>query len=217
MAVFPMFVDLRAKKCIIVGGGEIASRKAEILLKFEPKLTIIAPEINDRLKELSHQDKLDILIKEYSERDMESACLAVAATSSLEVNARVYQDALRKNVPVNVVDDPQKCTFLFPSVVLRGDLSIGISTSGTYPALSKKVRKIAEEVFHEEYSEILKLLSAYRLKLRASSLDRKQREKRLVKVLEELYDNGDISAQAILNILEEHEKQFAEDNAADGK
>lgn len=209
MAVFPMFVDLREKKCIIVGGGEIASRKAEILLKFEPKLTIIAPEINDRLKELFHQDKLDILIKEYSERDMEGACLAVAATSSPEVNARVYQDAIDRNVPVNVVDDPQKCTFLFPSVVLRGDLSIGISTSGNYPALSKKIRKIAENVFTEEYTEILKLLSAYRIKLRASSLDQKEREKRLVQVLEELYDNREITAQAIRNILDEHGNKSA--------
>lgn len=210
MAVFPLFVDLREKTCIVVGGGEVASRKVEILLRFEANLIIITPEVCSSIIELGDQRKINILRKEYNEQDIDGAFLVVAATSSSEVNESVFRDAKKRNIPVNVVDDPEKCSFIFPSVIKRGDLSIGISTSGTYPALSKKIRKIAEEIFTEEYSEILQLFSEFRLQVRKSHLDQCQRKKVLKQVVDEFYDKGIISSEALSNILEKYEKNLSE-------
>lgn len=210
MAVFPLFVDLREKTCIVVGGGEVASRKVEILLRFEANLIIIAPEVCSSIIELGDQRKINILRKEYNEQDIDGAFLVVAATSSSEVNESVFRDAKKRNIPVNVVDDPEKCSFIFPSVIKRGDLSIGISTSGTYPALSKKIRKITEEIFTEEYSEILQLFSEFRLQVRKSHLDQCQRKKILRQVVDEFYNNGTISSEALRYILEGYEKNLSE-------
>jgi precorrin-2 dehydrogenase / sirohydrochlorin ferrochelatase len=205
MAVFPLFVDLKGKRCIVVGGGEIAARKVDILLQFEADLIIVAPEVNNFIKELEDQGKINIIRKEYFEQVIDNAFLIIAATSSPEVNESIFRDAEKRNIPVNIVDDPEKCTFIFPSIVKRGDLTIGISTSGTYPALSKKIRKIVEEVFTEDYSEILKLLSDFRIKVRKSSLKQEQREKILKQVIEEFYHKGDISYQVLRNILAKYE------------
>lgn len=210
MAVFPLFVDLREKTCIVVGGGEVASRKVEILLRFEANLIIIAPVVCSSIIVLGDQRKINILRKEYNEQDIDGAFLVVAATSSSEVNESVFRNAKKRNIPVNVVDDPEKCSFIFPSVIKRGDLSIGISTSGTYPALSKKIRKITEEIFTEEYSEILQFFSEFRLQVRKSHLDQCQRKKILKQVVDEFYDNGIISSEALSNILEKYEKNLFE-------
>ncbi|MDF2987293.1 MAG: siroheme synthase [Eubacterium sp.] len=208
MAVFPLFVDLKGKRCLVVGGGEVASRKAEILLRFEAQLTIVAPEINHYISGLEEQGKTTIIRREYCEQDMSMASLVIAATSSKTVNERVYRDAVGRNIPVNIVDDPELCTFIFPSVVKRGALTVGISTSGEYPALSKKIRKITEEIFHEGYSEILELLADYRSLVRTSRLSKFEKEKELGLVLEEFYSGGEITPQALSKILEEHKLKY---------
>ncbi len=204
MAVFPLFVDLKGKRCIVIGGGEVASRKVEILLRFEAQLIIIAPEISSYILELEEQGKAAVIRREYHEQDLEMALLVIAATSSKAVNERVYRDAASRNIPVNIVDAPELCTFIFPSVVKRGALTIGISTSGEYPALSKKIRKITEDIFHEDYSGILELLSEYRNTVRDSRLSKPEMEKELGLVLEEFYSRGDITPKALNKILEEH-------------
>ncbi|NJD03540.1 MAG: bifunctional precorrin-2 dehydrogenase/sirohydrochlorin ferrochelatase [Ruminiclostridium sp.] len=204
MAVFPLFVDLGGKTCIVVGGGEVASRKVEILLRFDADLSIIAPEVSSSILSLEIQDKIKIFRKKYSEHDIDEAFLVVAATSDPEVNENVFRDAKKRNIPVNVVDDPEKCTFIFPSVVNRGDLTIGISTSGIYPVLSKKIRKITEEAFSEEYGGILRLLADFRVKVRKSHIDQPEKEKLLKQVIDEFYDNGVISHEALKAILDKH-------------
>lgn len=211
MSAFPLFVDLERKKCIVVGGGEVASRKVEILLRFHAQLYIIAPEVSSSIEELGQQGKISISKKCFSPQDMEGAFLAIAATSSAEVNESVFREAQKRNIPVNVVDDPGKCTFLFPSVIQRGDLTIGISTAGTYPALTKKIRKIAEEVFTEEYSEILCLLGDFRAKVRKSPLHQRQRGKLLAQVVDEFYDEGIITHTALARILKKYEEELQEE------
>lgn len=208
MAVFPLFVNLKGKTCIVVGGGELAARKVEILLRFEANLRIIAPEVSSSIKALENQDNVSILRKEYFEHDIDDAFLAVAATSSPEVNERVFRDAKKRNIPVNVVDNLEKCTFIFPSVIKRGDLTIGISTSGGYPALSKKIRKITEEVFTEEYARILSMLADFRIRVRKSHLSHCQRERLLKQVVDEFYNKGIISNEALKGILLEYEREL---------
>ncbi len=208
MAMFPMYVDLKGKQCLIVGGGEIAYRKAEILLRFEAVITVIAPELCSSIINLEKQGYLEIQKSSYSKDYIEGAYLVVAATSSTEVNELVYNDALKINIPVNVVDDPEKCTFIFPSVVKRGPLTIGISTSGAYPALSKKIRKISEEIFPEAYSEIIEMLANFRSRVRKGPLSQSEKEKELRIVLEEFYSKGEITAPALKAILQQHEMKI---------
>ncbi|QNU65258.1 bifunctional precorrin-2 dehydrogenase/sirohydrochlorin ferrochelatase [Ruminiclostridium herbifermentans] len=196
-----MFINLNNKKCVVIGGGEVASRKVEVLLRYKADLTVIAPEFNPTLIDLEINKKIKLIKREYSEGDIDTAALIVAATSSPMVNERVYRDAVKSNIPVNVVDNPYKCTFFFPSVVNRGDLTIGISTSGKYPALAKKIRKVTEKYITEDYSEIVSLLADFRLWVSHSNLSKKEREKILAQVLDEFYDKGNIKPQALLDIL----------------
>ncbi len=208
MAMFPMYVDLKGKRCLIVGGGAIAYRKAEILLRFEADIIIIAPEACSSLVELEKQDKLKIIRSTYTKNDINEVYLVVAATSSMETNEQVYEDAVNMNIPVNVVDDPEKCTFIFPSIVKRGPLTIGISTSGVYPALSKKIRKITEEIFPEDYSEIVEMLAGFRSRVRKSCLTQPEKEHELRNVLEEFYSKGEITPRALNGVLQRHEEKI---------
>lgn len=208
MAVFPLFVDLKGKRCLVVGGGEVASRKVEILLRFEAQLIIVAPEISYYILKMKELGKINIIRREYAEQDMADTSIVIAATSSKTVNERIYRDAVTRNIPVNVVDAPELCTFIFPSVVKRGALTIGISTSGEYPALSKKIRKITENIFDEGYKEILDLLADYRIAVRSSRLSKLEKEKELIQVLEEFYSGGDITPEALSKILEEHKLKY---------
>lgn len=208
MAVFPLFTDLSGKKCIIVGGGEVASRKVDVLLKFDAELVVIAPEVDRSIRELEGRGRVKVLQKEYSEGDIDNAVLVVAATSSFEVNDCVFRDARKRNIPVNTMDDPEKCTFYFPSVIKRGDLTVGISTSGGYPALSKKIRKMLEGIFTVEYARILDMLSDFRYNVQKSLLNRHQREKVLKQVVDELFESGDISCSTLSKILKKYDSQM---------
>ena len=206
--MFPLFVDLKNKSCIVIGGGEVASRKVEVLLRYKAHLTVIAPEINPTLMDLEINKKIKLIKREYNEGDIDAATLIIAATSSPTVNERVYRAAVQRNIPVNVVDNPDMCTFLFPSIIKRGALSIGISTSGAYPALAKKIRKVLDKFFTEDYSDIVSLLADFRLKVRQSNLSINEKEKILAQVLDEFYDKGNINPQALIDILEKYKSEL---------
>ena len=206
--MFPLFVNLKNKSCVVIGGGEVASRKVEVLLRYTADLTVIAPEINHTLIDLEINKKIKLIKREYNEGDIDAATLIVAATSSPMVNERVYRAAVQRNIPVNVVDNPDMCTFFFPSVIKRGALSIGISTSGAYPALAKKIRKVLDKFFTEDYSDIVSLLADFRLKVRQSKLTLNEKEKILAQVLDEFYYKGNINPQALIDILENYESEL---------
>ncbi len=208
MASFPLFVDLKNKKCLIVGAGNIAYRKIEILLRYEADIVVVAPQINASILALEEVKALRILQKDYDSSLLEGAFLVIAATSSLEINSLVYEDARVKNIPVNVVDDPARCTFFFPSVIKRGDLSIGISTHGKFPALSKKLRKLLSEEISEEYQEILTLLGEFRTTVREDVSSQGQRERILKQVVEEFYTDGNITGAAMRQLLNKYKEEL---------
>jgi len=201
MASFPLFVNLKDKKCLIVGAGIVAYRKIEILLCYEGDLQVVAPEISTPILELEKQGKIHIERREYRESDLKDAFLIIAATSSVETNTAVYKAARKLNIPVNVVDDPARCTFFFPSIVKRGNLTIGISTDGQYPALSKKLRKIMTEMITEEYSQILDQLAEFRKHVRDQIPSQGQRELILKQVVDEFYSNGDITGESLKELI----------------
>jgi precorrin-2 dehydrogenase/sirohydrochlorin ferrochelatase len=141
MSLFPMFVKLTARPCVVVGAGAIAEGKIESLLAAEAQVTVIAPEALPRAQAWAESGEIQWEPREYREGDLAGAFLAVAATATAEVNRAVFAEASERGVLCNAVDDPPFCDFYFPSVVRRGELQIAISTAGESPALAQRLRK----------------------------------------------------------------------------
>ena len=141
MSLFPMFLKLTARRCVVVGAGAIAESKIESLLEAEAQVTVVAPEALPRVRAWAEGGDIVWVKREYREGDLAGAFLAVAATASPEVNRAVFAEAQERGVLVNAVDDPPFCDFYFPSVVRRGELQIAISTAGESPALAQRLRK----------------------------------------------------------------------------
>ena len=141
MSLFPMFLKLTARPCVVVGAGNIAEGKIEGLREAEAQVTVIAPEANPRVVAWAEAGEIVWHRRAYCDGDLSGAFLAVAGTTTPEVNRAVYAEANARGVLCNAVDDPPFCDFYFPSVVKRGELQIAISTAGESPALAQRLRK----------------------------------------------------------------------------
>lgn len=141
MSLFPMFLKLTARPCVVVGAGAIAEGKIESLLQAEAKVTVIAPEALPRVRDWAEGGEIEWKQREYQDGDLAGAFVAVAATATPEVNRAVFAEASERGVLINAVDDPPFCDFYFPSIVRRGELQIAISTAGESPALAQRLRK----------------------------------------------------------------------------
>jgi precorrin-2 dehydrogenase len=165
MKYFPVYVELRERPCVIIGGGAVAERKALSLLEAGADVTIVSPTLTPKLHDLSESGKITHRQKDYDEKDLSGEFLVVAATDSPEVNTRVARECKKRHVLVNVTVPPEESNFIVPSVVERGDLLIAISTSGASPTLSKKIRRELEEKYGPEYDLYLKKLSTIRKRI----------------------------------------------------
>ena len=141
MDLFPIFLKLTARPCIVIGAGNLAESKIESLRAAHARVTVIAPKARPRIVELAEVGEVEWQQREYVTGDLTGQFLVVAATNDPAVNRAVYHEAVESNVLCNAVDDPPFCDFYFPSVVRRGDLQIAISTAGASPALAQRLRK----------------------------------------------------------------------------
>lgn len=141
MDLFPIFLKLAARPCIVIGGGNLAESKIESLRAAHAKVTVIAPKAGARIADMAAGGEIEWQRREYAAGDLTGQFLVVAATDNPAVNRAVYKEATEKNILCNAVDDPPFCDFYFPSVVRRGDLQIAISTAGASPALAQRLRK----------------------------------------------------------------------------
>ena len=141
MDLFPIFLKLAARPCMVIGGGNLAESKIESLRAAHAKVTVIAPKASVRIADMAAGGEIELHPREYVEGDLAGQFLVVAATDNPAVNRAVYREATEKNILCNAVDDPPFCDFYFPSVVRRGDLQIAISTAGASPALAQRLRK----------------------------------------------------------------------------
>lgn len=173
---YPIYLDLRGKRCIIVGGGRVAERKCLSLMKNGADVTIISPYITKRLEDYKRKGKITHLSRSYRKGDIRSAFLVIAATDSQEINKKIYSEAIAKNILLNVVDNPELCNFIVPSVFERGDLKIAISTGGSSPALAKRIRKELEVLYNQELSKYLNFLKKIRGQIKDNVKTRKKRE-----------------------------------------
>ena len=142
MALFPIFLKLTARPCLVIGAGNLAESKIESIRAAEAQVTVIAPEASIAIQELAASGEITWHQREYAAGDIAPGTfLVVTATNVPAVNRAVYLEATSKGVICNAVDDPPFCDFYFPSIVRRGDLQIAISTAGASPALAQRLRK----------------------------------------------------------------------------
>lgn len=165
MKYYPVCLDVKNKKCLVIGGGDVGTRKALMLIKCNADVIVISPKASEKLKVLSEKKVITLIKRQYKSDDISDAFLVIGATNNEKLNRRIFQDAQRLNKLCNIVDCPQLCNFILPSVVNRGDLILTVSTSGKSPAYAKKVRQTLENLFGEEHEIFLKLMGAIRKKL----------------------------------------------------
>jgi precorrin-2 dehydrogenase/sirohydrochlorin ferrochelatase len=169
MPLFPIFLKLRGRLCVVVGGGKVAESKIQSLLTAEAKIVVVAPEATEAVAAWAREEHLEWRTKSFEPGDLSGAVLAVAGTSSTHVNHEVFRAAEERGILCNAVDDPDYCHFYYPSVVRRGALQIAISTEGLSPALAQRLRIELESQFGPEYGLWLEWLGAVRKFLRKGS------------------------------------------------
>ncbi|HUV04165.1 MAG TPA: bifunctional precorrin-2 dehydrogenase/sirohydrochlorin ferrochelatase [Armatimonadota bacterium] len=184
MSHYPVNLDLKGRRCVIVGGGPIAERKAQMLLDFGAAVGVIAPELTPRLHDLAENGLVEHTAGVYMPGMLDGAFLVIAATDDRETNKAVSSEAQRLGILVNVVDDPELCTFFVPAILRRGDFIISISTSGRSPALARRVREELESRFGPEYGELADLLGELRDEMKARHPDPAERYQVFLRILD---------------------------------
>jgi siroheme synthase-like protein len=171
MTLFPAFLKLQGRQIVIVGGGTLAASKIPGLLEAGARIRVVSPQLNPQLTEWVRHQQVDWLPKYFEPEDLNSVFLVIAATSLREVNAAVYQEADRRGILCNAVDDMENCHFYYGSIVQRGDLQIAVSTNGKSPALAQRLRREFEAQFGPEYVAWLEWLGAAREVLRTQTTE----------------------------------------------
>jgi len=162
MPYYPILIDLEGKKVVVVGGGSVAQRKIETLMEYGAAVYVITRELTPGLGKYVEEGKIKLIDQEFREDILDGAFVVIAATDDAVLNHRVSENARKRGLLVNVVDQPSECNFIVPSILRRGDLIIAVSTSGKSPALAKKVRRELERSFDSEYKALLILLGRLR-------------------------------------------------------
>jgi precorrin-2 dehydrogenase / sirohydrochlorin ferrochelatase len=156
-------LKLTGRRCVVVGGGDVGLEKVEGLLACEGGVTLIAPDAIEPLQELAREGSIRWEQREYAGApDLEGVFIAIAATNDTDVNIRVYEDAERRAMLVNVVDVPPLCNFILPAIVRTGPLAIAISTAGASPALAKRIKREISATYGEPYARLAELLNEAR-------------------------------------------------------
>jgi precorrin-2 dehydrogenase len=150
---------LTGRRCLVVGGGDVGLEKVEGLLACDADVTLVAPDAHPALVELASEGSITWARRDYAAGDLEGCLIAIAATNDTEVNIRVYDDAERKAMLVNVVDVPPLCNFILPAIVRTGPLAVAISTAGASPALAKRMKREISDLFGEPYATLAVLLN----------------------------------------------------------
>ena len=150
---------LTGRRCVVVGGGEIGLEKVEGLLACNGRVVLVAPEATDELQRLAREGSIEWERRKYEPADIEATFIVIAATDDTDVNIRIYNDAERRAMLVNVVDVPPLCNFILPAIVRTGPLAIAISTAGASPALAKRIKREISDAYGPEHARLAELLN----------------------------------------------------------
>jgi uroporphyrin-III C-methyltransferase/precorrin-2 dehydrogenase/sirohydrochlorin ferrochelatase len=162
MEFLPIFLSLRGRPCLVVGGGEVAARKVALLLEAGAAITVLAPELCETLAEQATAGRIAHRAGRFVPEALDEAVLAIAATDDREVNRQVSDEAKRRRIPVNVVDDPEFCSFIMPAIVDRSPVVIAVSTGGASPVLARLIRAKLESLIPAGYGRLAALVDRFR-------------------------------------------------------
>lgn len=184
MDYFPVFLDLKNRLCLLVGGGDIATRKGRLLSKAGARLRVVAPEISSELRELVAQNNGELHEREYHASDLNDCVIAIAATDIESLNEQISNHAKARNLPVNVVDSPALCTYITPAIIDRSPLVIAISSGGESPVLARLIRAKLETLIPTSYGRLAQIASSWRDRVKARFDDGDSRRRFWEKILQ---------------------------------
>ncbi len=166
MAYYPLFLDMKGRRCLVVGGGQVAARKVEGLLAAGASVAVVSVSLDPEIDRLKAERRIQHVARQYQSGDLKGYTVVIAATDDEATNERVAMDARRSDVLVNVVDQPALCDFIVPSVIRRGNVVLAISTGGLSPALARWLREHLETFVTEDFERLAQLLADVRVELR---------------------------------------------------
>lgn len=180
MALFPAFLKLAGRRCLVVGAGRVAEDKIESLLLSGADVRVVAPNATARIRAMARDKKISLTARPFRSSDLKGASLLIAATSSTELHAKIFIEARRRGILCNVVDDPEHCDFYYGAVMRRGALQIAISTEGHSPALAQRIKNQLARAFGPEYECWLAEIGSRRKELFADATLQPSRRKTLL-------------------------------------
>lgn len=201
MSYFPFYIDIKNKKCVVVGGGTVALRKIEKLIMFEPKITVIAPEISDDILSI---EGIRIIKRAFLDSDLDGAFFVITATNDEKLNEHIFRMCSEKSILVNTVDDKEKCSFIFPAIVKRENVTVAVSTSGKSPIYARYLRKQIENLFDERTDKITEILASVRSTIKYEISTQENRRLAFEKLLALSLDDIDsVTPEKITEIIGE--------------
>ena len=156
---YPVFLNLTGRRCVVIGGGQIAEGKITTLIDSEAKITVISPDATQCIRDAADRAVIEFQERKYKNGDLQDSFLAIAATNDRVVNQEIFEEAEKLGVLLNVVDDPPRCSFIAPSIVKRGPVTLAISTGGASPALARKLRETLTDSRHLQWADAASVLS----------------------------------------------------------
>lgn len=173
MAYFPFYIDIENKNILVVGGGTVALRKIEKLLPFKPNITVVSPKISTEILRLN----VNTINREFADGDLENVFCVISATDDEQVNAHIFDLCSAKNILVNTVDDKEKCGFIFPALVQKNSVTVGITTSGKSPIYAKYLKEQFLNMLENTNSDTVETLWQYREYIKKNTADEELRKK----------------------------------------
>lgn len=183
MALFPMFVDLKDQDVLVIGAGEVALRKIEQLVKFSSVITVIAPVVHPEIRLLVSGYPITLMEREYTLRDCQNRFFVIGALDDYAEQEKIYQTCMRAKIPVNCVDSPTLCSFIFPALIVEGDLCVGINTAGRAPAVSSALRQYLSKLIPQRIGELIDEVHA----IRQSEPIGKPRQEKIIRICKDFF------------------------------
>ncbi len=162
MQYLPLFFDLKNRQVLLIGGGDVALRKARLLIRASAKVKVVSHNINPELNKLIEDSQGETIVGDYESSFLKNVQLVIAATDNDTLNKQIYDDATSLQIPVNVVDNQPLCTFIFPAIVDRSPIVIGISSAGKAPVLARNLRAKIETIIPAKYADLGQIIGKYR-------------------------------------------------------
>ncbi|MDD2619506.1 MAG: bifunctional precorrin-2 dehydrogenase/sirohydrochlorin ferrochelatase [Syntrophomonadaceae bacterium] len=197
--LFPIYLDLSGKKCLVIGGGPVAERKVENLLDYGVNIKLVSPQVEKKIEQWAEDGIITWLPREFEETDLKEVFIVFVATNDGSVNQTAVELCRQKGILANAVDDPPNCDFFIPSIIRRDSLVVAISTEGKSPLFARRLREELEQVITPEYGEFVTILGEMRIRIKEIVPDIELRKK----IFQDLVDSD------ILILLKAGEKQKA--------